>query len=79
MWNNIITEKSDFVIENHSATLKGEFSRIDFNKVDNLDNSNAIVLLESQLPVDLSNLSITDQVGNITTARAKYKKNSIGK
>ena len=66
-------------MENHSAELAGEFSRNDFNKADNVDNSNAIVILETKLPHDLWNLSITDQIGNITTSKAKYQNDHIGR
>lgn len=78
-FSSIIHQKSEFLVENHSAKLAGEFSRNDFNKADNVDNSNAIVILETKLPRDLWNLSITDQIGNITTSKAKYENDHIGR
>ena len=65
-------------MENHAAPLKGEFSRVDFKKKDNIDNSNAIVLLDTMLPGEISNLNIRDQVGKITTSKAKRKGDMIG-
>jgi hypothetical protein len=69
---------SHFKVENHSAPLKGEFSRLDFKKKDKIDNSNAIVLLDTLLPGDIINLNIRDQVGNITTSKAKRQGDMIG-
>jgi hypothetical protein len=76
--NKVINEESWFHVENHAAPLRGEFSRIEFKKADNIDDSNAIVLLDTILPNDISNLNIRDQVGNVTTSKAKYKGDVIG-
>ena len=76
--DNMIHEKSSFIVENHAAPLKGEFNRIDFMKADNIDTSNAIVVLETKLPLNIHNLFISDQVGNVTTSKAKYNDESIG-
>ena len=74
-----ISEKSSFHVENHAAPLKGEFQRIEFGKAENIDNSNAIVLFDTFLPGDIRNLYIEDQVGNVTTSKAKFKGDTIGK
>ena len=75
----LIREESSFHVENHSAPIDGEFSRIEFKKKDNLDESNAIVLLDTMLPNDIRNLNIRDQVGNVTTSKAKRKGDLIGR
>lgn len=73
-----INENSSFHVENHAAPLKGEFSRIDFKKADNIDDSNAIVVLDTILPGDIFNLNIRDQAGNVTTSKANVKGDMIG-
>jgi oligosaccharyltransferase complex subunit alpha (ribophorin I) len=70
-WGNIaITEK--YSILNVGPGIKGEFSRVEFNRYNDQAGKNTFKSIQANLPAEAWGLYYRDEVGNISTSRA-YK------
>lgn len=76
LWGNI-KETNKIDITNKGAELDGEFSNIDFIPTDPQTGKNSLRWMTTQLPGELSGLSITDEIGNVTKPIAHKRDNSI--
>ena len=76
LWGNI-HENNVLTIKNEGASLDGEYSNVDFNPSDYKTGKNVIRWISAELPGELSGLSISDEIGNVTKAQAKKRDDKI--
>jgi oligosaccharyltransferase complex subunit alpha (ribophorin I) len=68
-WGNDILVEENFFLRNNGAGLKGEFSRIDYGRVQyRSGNENFISEIQLKIPNDASNIYYKDEVGNVSTS-----------
>ncbi|EGR31951.1 ribophorin i, putative [Ichthyophthirius multifiliis] len=72
-WGNIAVENS-YNLVNKGANLKGEFSRVDYNKYSQNSGKNALKSLYAEIPFHATGLWYRDIIGNISTSNAMRDK-----
>jgi len=76
-WGNIAIEDT-IEIEHRGATLKGEFSRLDFQMDRRNGNQQPVVKhFKTQVPVSARDIYYRDQIGNISTSVVAKRANRI--
>lgn len=76
LWGNI-HESNQFELINDGVKLSGEFSNVDMKFNDPNQMKHIIKFLRTNLPAELSGLSISDEIGNVTKPKAFHKEDNI--
>jgi oligosaccharyltransferase complex subunit alpha (ribophorin I) len=74
-WGNVAVEET-YVVRHTGATLKGFFSRIDYQRTQP-GGSNVIVALVARLPVGSRDLYYRDEIGNISTSMVQEAEGGV--
>lgn len=72
-WGNVAVEES-YDLEHTGAKLKGQFSRLDYQR--KRGASNVVALLEQVLPASASDVYYRDEIGNISTSHVREEENN---
>jgi len=75
-WGNIYVEEH-YQLANEGAQFTGEYSRVDYNTYRSDSGKNALKQLKAKLPFHTWGLHYRDEIGNISTSKAKREGDSV--
>ncbi|KAI6206059.1 Dolichyl-diphosphooligosaccharide--protein glycosyltransferase subunit 1 [Aphelenchoides besseyi] len=75
-WGNIAVEDTIEIVH-RGATLKGQFSRLDFQMDRRGNNQPVVKQLKTQIPVSARDIYYRDQIGNISTSIVTKRANRV--